>query len=245
MSVPFNSSADHDYVQTGYFENYRLRLQPEARLSSTILPSFLIKYKNPERFLPLSHEKHFNEKIFYNTLHRECFNSCIDTSNTEQCYSNCQSKHLTSVELLKNAVVEDRKYNGVTNYINLREYQKRPNEMGKNIVSDVNFAKKQEYLEEKFKQKVNTEVKTLETGFVDFFNKTYNTAKITTNIFDIYLRGQFPSYINKALKRNDVCSRYAEYKELNEKYGSQISDILESEIKDELTWGHINGEDYE
>lgn len=245
--MAYYSSEDHQNINQvpHYSELIRLRMHPEPKTYKFLPSTFLIKVRNPENFIPYSHQKYFNEKIFYNVYHRECFNSCVDTSSPEQCYSNCQSKHSTSVELFKTAVEEKRKYSPITSYLNLKEYQKRPDEMGKNVISDADYNKKFLDMNRKFREKYSFDANSLETGFMDFFNKTYNTRKITTNIFDIYVKGQYPPYAKEADKRNDVSNRYSEYTQLNEKYGSQINSVLEKEFKEDTTWGHINGDDYE
>jgi hypothetical protein len=224
-----------------YHDVYRLRLLTEPQKYNFLPNSFIIRVKDPENFIPYSLEKHFNEKAFYSILHRECFNSCIDSDETEECYSNCRSKNLTSLQLFKKSVEENRKWNPITSYINLREYQKRPAEMGKNVPSDTDYYVKYEYLRSKLFNKTDFKNKGLNKVFT---NAIGHSKAATTNIFNLYLSGKFPPYTQKALDRNNIKERYEEYVKLNEKYGQQVDELMNSK-EPELTWGHVSGEDYE
>lgn len=229
------------YPEYNYLDVYRLRLLKEPQKYNFLPNSFIIRVKDPENFIPYKLEKHFNEKIFYNVLHRECFNSCIDSEETEDCYSNCRSKHLTSIQLFKKAVEESRKWNPITSYINIREYQKRPSEMGLNTPSDIDYYAKYNYLKQQVLSKLDFKKEGLNKIFA---NATNLSQRNTTNIFNLYLSGKFPPFTQKALDRNNIKSRYEEYVKLNEKYGEQLDELVNSK-EPELNWGHVSGEDYE
>ena len=101
-------------------------------------------WEDPNKFIPTRMHKTFNQKMFYNFVHRECFNSCISLTNqsfkpdlTEtSCYDNCRSKHLSSMGIFSDIVLYRRKWDGFMSFINMREYQKDPDEMGKLIPTD-------------------------------------------------------------------------------------------------------------
>jgi hypothetical protein len=229
------------YPGYNYYDVYRLRLLTEPQKYNFLPNSFIIRVKDPENFIPYKMEKHFNEKAFYSILHRECFNSCVDTDEVEECYSNCRSKHLTALQLFKKSVEESRKWNPITSYVNLKEYQKRPAEMGKNVPSDTDYYVKYEYLRNKLLSKIDFKNKGLNKVF---YNATGMSKEGVHNIFNLYLSGKFPPYTQKALERNNIKGRYEEYVKLNELYGQQANDLLNSK-EPELTWGHVSGEDYE
>lgn len=138
----------HDNLDSENFypEKLRLRQIDAPKTYTFIAPTYLINVPNPLSFLPHRQIKSFNDKVFFNSIHRECFNSCIDSENENQCYLNCQSKHLASIQLLKTAIEERRKYDPYNSYLNLREYHKRPEEQGVNIPSDNDFSYKLKWI---------------------------------------------------------------------------------------------------
>lgn len=136
-------------------EIYRLRKIDDPKRYHFIAPSFIKKYKNPLNFLPYKYVTHFNEKIFYNLIHRECFNSCVNTDNEEICYSNCQLKTLTSIELFKTAIEENFKNDIINSVLNLEEYHKRPEDIGQNIPSDNNYSFKINWIYRNFDNNYN------------------------------------------------------------------------------------------
>ncbi len=158
----FHNHFDYSNV---YAEKLRLRQIDAPKSYSFIAPTYLINVPNPLSFLPKRQIKSFNEKVFLNTLHRECFNSCIDTENEDQCYTNCQSKHLASIQLLKTAIEERRKYDPFNSYFNLREYHKRPEEQGVNIPSDNDFTYKLNWVYKNNSEGLSHNVKGLEEIF--------------------------------------------------------------------------------
>lgn len=232
---------------TDLFSSYNLlevlqrsKLDPPKKYS--YLPAtFMKRVQEPENFIPSKMAKHFNEIMFFNTLHRSCFNSCVNKEDTKTCYKNCQSKHLTSIELFKTAIEEDRKWNKITSFINVREYQKRPQELLKNTLSDTDYSKKSKYLIDQFV----TETKLNANNLNDVFSSAVKQIHpLKTNIFSLYFQGMFPHYTRKAIERSGVANRYEEYKQLLEQYESQVKSELEKR-ESEFSWGSVNGEDYE
>ena len=64
--------------------------------------SYKLNWEDPHKFIPDRMVSDFNQKLFINFIHRECFNSCINSSSSlseteRQCYNNCQNKHLSSL----------------------------------------------------------------------------------------------------------------------------------------------------
>lgn len=223
-----------------YDEMYRLYTVKEQSSYSSLPHSFIIRTRDPDHFIPRNMTKYFNEKVFYN-MHRQCFNACVDGENDRECYSNCKNKNLTSLELFKTAVEQQRKWNPITSYINVREYQKRPVEMGKNVPSEVDYYAKMKYIQEQYQNERTGHL----TGLNDLFRGATNFfSPQKTNIFKMYMSGLFPSYTKKAIERNDITSRYEEYMKLNEEFGSKLDEILK-EKEGEYSWGHITGEDFE
>lgn len=135
-----NTPLDFETRSRLYQEKMRLRTIKEPKVYDFIPLNYIIRVQNPLNFIPYKLVPHFNEKMFFNYLHRECFNSCVESEN--DCYVNCQSKHSTALELFKNAVESKRKWEPVNSYINLREYHKRPEDQGKNVPSDSNYTYK-------------------------------------------------------------------------------------------------------
>lgn len=177
-----------------YAEKMRLREVEAPKTYDYLPPTFLIKTRNPLNFIPMRLVKHFNERIYANFLHRECFNACLDNENDNQCYLNCQNKHLTSIELFKRAVEENRRWEPINSYVNLREYQKRPNELGKNVVSDSNYSLKHKDLQSKFKDGITHETNALDEVFAgqniketpsssNVFGKDVNWGHVTEKDF--------------------------------------------------------------
>lgn len=232
---------------TDFFSSYNLlevlqrsKLDPPKKYS--YLPAtFMIRVQEPENFIPSKMAKHFNEIMFFNTLHRSCFNSCVNKEDVQTCYKNCQSKHLTSIELFKTAIEEDRKWNKVTSFINVREYQKRPQELLKNTLSDTDYSKKSKHLLDQFVTETKRNVNNLNDVFSSAVKQIH---PLKTNIFSLYFQGMFPHYTRKAIEGSGVANRYEEYKQLLEKYESQVKSELEKR-ESEFTWGSVNGEDYE
>ena len=232
MNKPYDSSENRNLLQVK---------EPRVYTKSTLPNTFAIKINQPENFIPDMWKKHFNEKMFYNVLHRECFNSCIDSENPKESYLNCRDKHSASIAIFKTAVEEKRKWNFLGSIINLREYQKRPDQIGKNIPSDVDYYAKTKYIN----KQLQDEKELLTSGLDNVFKGASNLfSKEKTNIFKMYVSGLFPPNTKKALERNNVQGRYEEYMKLNEKYGERIDELMNSK-EAEYTWGHIDGEDYE
>ena len=214
---------------------------PKTYNKSNLPNTFAIRLKQPENFIPDNWKKHFNEKMFYNVLHRECFNSCIDIENSKDCYLNCKDKHSASIEIFKTAVEEKRKWNFFGSIANFREYHKRPQDIGKNVPSDVDYYAKTNYI----KDQLNQEKQQLTSGLDDVFKGASNLfSREKTNIFKMYVSGLFPPNTQKALERNNIQGRYEEYMKLNQKYGEKIDELMNSKDQ-EFTWGHIDGEDYQ
>lgn len=230
----------NDYNYFDYNDIYRLRKISPPQTHFCIPPSFLIRVHDPENFIPYNMVNYFNEKIFYNLLHRECFNACIDNSDSKQCYLNCRSKHLTSIELFKKTIEEHRKYKPIDSYVNLEEYQKRPKDMGKEIPKDSDYYAKEKYYRDQFLEELPSAGKGLDRIFQKA-SKDYSVQK--TNIFKLYVSGLFPPRTQKAIERNNTKERYQEYVKLNEEYGSKLDELLNSK-ESEFNWGHIQGDDY-
>ena len=111
--------------------------------------TFKLNWDQPEKFLPDHMIESFNQRIFNNFLHRECFNSCITNSSSLvqseiDCYNNCRNKHLYSVGIFRDILMTRRKWKGFKNYINIREYSREPEEMGTDIPTEP--MKRQNYL---------------------------------------------------------------------------------------------------
>jgi hypothetical protein len=201
--------------------------------------TFKLRWDQPEKFLPDYLINTFNQKLFNNFLHRECFNSCVTNSNSltdeeQACYKNCQSKHLYSMGVFKDILMTRRKWRGFRNYINIKEYSRTPEEMGTDAPTDP--LRRKEYL--KYNQWVKD--KDAKYGLPKLFdNDKFNVE--AKNIFDFYLEGRYTtdSNVDKD-KRKDF---YNEYKELTEVYGDKVNELLKGKInlKD---WKNIPGEDF-
>ena len=200
---------------------------------------YKLRWDQPEKFLPDYLINSFNQKLYNNFLHRECFNSCITNSNSltseeQTCYKNCQSKHLYSMGIFKDVLMTRRKWRGFRNYINIKEYSRVPEEMGTDAPTDPIM--RQQYL------KYNRYQKDKEAKYG--LSKIFDGDKFKVeakNIFDFYLEGRYTtdSNIDKE-KRKDF---YNEYKELTEVYGDKVHELLKGKI-DLKDWKNIPGEDF-
>lgn len=220
-----------------YFTTY------EAPKTYSYIPeSYKLVWPEHDKFLPSVMEKSFNQKMHYNFLHRECFNSCVTDSSslskTElNCYKNCQSKHSYSMGTFKSILLAKRKWKGFLNFVNVKEYSRRPEEMTTGIPTDpmMNLAyyKAVEELKD-----IN-----LKSGIIDLFGGSNVETK---NIFDMYLEGRLAqnSQAEKEHlkeKRKDI---YNEYQELNDKYGDKIQELLKKRVNLK-NWRGIPGDDWE
>lgn len=195
-----------------YAEKMRLREVESPKKYDSLPPTFITKTINPLNFIPVRFVKHFNERLYSNYLHRECFNACIDSENDNQCYLNCQNKHLTAIELFKVAVEEQRKWDPISSFINLREYQKRPSELGQNIVSDSNYSLKHKELQSKFKDGITHNTHALD----EIFSGDKVKEVPNTNLFNLYLNAKFPQLIQLAVDRTKQSWGYVAEKDYAE-----------------------------
>jgi hypothetical protein len=201
--------------------------------------SYKLRWDQPEKFLPDYMIGTFNQRMFNNFLHRECFNSCVTKSATlsqpeASCYNNCRSKHLYSMGLFKDILMTQRKWKGFRNFINLKEYSRSADEIGTNIPTDP--LRKKEYLAYKEYHK-NLPAR---SGIEQLFGYAPQKEK---NIFEYYLDGRFPkdSKTGQEFEEQNRRDRYTEYKELCEKYGEKVQEMLKGKKK---SWEGIPGEDY-
>ena len=205
--------------------------------------SFKLIWEDPHKFIPDKMLNHFNEKMFINFIHRECFNSCLTktsslTENEINCYKNCQNKHLMSIGTFKEALMSRRKWRGWKNYVSLKEYSRTPEEMATDFPTDPilrgEFLKHKD-LQFEAKQK---------TGLRELFAARKEPEK-NISIVDLYFKGRFPSDSKVAKeklanRRKDI---YNEYLELNEKYGDRINELLKKKVN-MADWKDVPGDNW-
>jgi len=217
-----------------HYQNYS-----EPKQYKTLPDSYKNVWEDPECFIPKKMHRTFNQQMFYNFIHRECFNSCINKTNVSNqpnkteifCYENCRNKHLSSLGIFKHAILTKRKWNGFLDFVNLREYQKDPDEMGELIPTDI-FLRGHIRIVRSMKEHVH-----LSGGLNDLFG-IKEPKQI--NIFEYYLLRPGTSFLPKPTKPEEKGS-YEHYKELSEKYGAVISEKLNQvNVKD---WKGIPGDD--
>lgn len=208
---------------------------------SYIPESFKLHNEDPDKFLPDRMLKQFNEKMFYNFLHRECFNvSVTDSSSltdTEQkTYSNCLTKHLNSIGIFRDVVLAKKKWRGFQNYISIKEYSRSPEEMTTNIPTDPALRAAYYNYERHLK---GMEAK---NAFIDLFGVS---KRKQTDIFQMYLNGVYAP--GSKMEADDLAAerkdKYNEYKELNAKYGDRIQALLKRRVNPK-DWKEIAGENF-
>jgi hypothetical protein len=202
--------------------------------------TYKLRWDQPEKFLPDYMIGTFNQRMFNNFLHRECFNSCVNrgtslSQDEKTCYSNCRSKHLYSMGLFKDILMTQRKWKGFRNFINLKEYSRVPDEMGTNVPTDLR--RRKDFLEWKDYHKHYN----VRHGLREIFG--YKKPE-EQNIFDYYLEGRFTkdSLTGQEFDENSRKDRYNEYKELSEKFGEKVHDMLKG--RKTKGWVGIPGEDF-
>jgi hypothetical protein len=200
---------------------------------------YKLRWDQADKFLPDYMIGTFNQRMFNNFLHRECFNSCITkgeklSSDEQVCYNNCRNKHLYSMGIFKDILMTNRKWKGFRNFINIREYSRTPDEMATNIPTDT--IRRQDYLNWKDYHK-NFHAR---HGLLDIFGYKKSSE---SNIFDYYLEGRFTndSVTGQEFDQKSRKDRYNEYKELSEKFGEKVQELLKGKKK---TWAGIPGEDF-
>lgn len=205
--------------------------------------SFKLIWEDPHKFIPDKVLSQFNERMFLNFIHRECFNSCLTNSATlseyeKSCYKNCQNKHLMSLGTFKEALMARRKWRGWKNYVSLKEYSRTPEEMATDFPTDPiirgELLKHQE-MQFEAKQKI---------GLRELFNSK-KEPKNTMTIFDLYFKGRFPadSKVAKEKEANQRKDIYNEYRELSEKYGDRIAELLKKKVNMN-DWKDVPGDNW-
>lgn len=221
-----------------HYDNYE-----KPKTWSYIPETYKNQWRDPNKFIPNDMKRSFNQQMYYNFLHRECFNSCLSSNNKStmpstqelSCYENCKNKHLSSLGIFVNAILSKRKWDGFLNFINLREYQKDPDEMAKLVPHDpflrssiIEYRAFQEYLE-------------VNKGVNEVLNSTEFEKPMS--IFEFYLFKPVPEF-SKRYKAilNKTIGDYEHYKQLTEKYGHIIKEkYSNADVND---WEGIEGDDW-
>ena len=150
--------------------------------------TYKIQWDDYDQFLPKNMTSIFNKKIYYNFLQRECFNSCIQSASSDaisdeerSCFNNCRSKHLASLGIYERVTMAKRKWNGILSFVNLAEFNKKPEEMNKMIPTDP-------YLTSAMEFNVIVRRNALQScGLYKLFGHKSNT--ISPNLFEFYAMG--------------------------------------------------------
>jgi len=241
--MEFGNYADYRKLIPNYPKLFFTTFE-KPKYYENIPDSYNIQWDDPHKFIPDKYLSNFNQRMFVNFIHRECFNSCVNyssnLSNEETiCYENCKNKHLSSLETFKNILLERRKWKGWKNFVALKEYSRIPEEMGTDFPTDPQrrheiYDKQEETF--MLKQKI---------GLREALNSEFSTDEKQT-IFDVYLNQENPPLYSKAgleIKAKEREDKYNEYKELNEKYGSQVADLLKQKVNIK-NWKDVPGEDW-
>lgn len=235
---------DHYRSAIPNFPHLFFRTFDKPKVYDYIPETFKMKWEDPHKFIPDRMLSHFNQRTFINYIHRECFNSCVNTNAAlseaeKSCYENCKNKHLSALGTFKEALLQNRKWKGWKNFINLREYERTPEEIGTVYPTDPH---RRADLETKKELKFMSDQS---RGLREALNSEFESPVEESTVFDEYLKGKYPaeSLVGKhkaSQQRKDV---YNEYKELNEKYGAQVAELLRSKVnmKD---WKDIPGDDW-
>jgi hypothetical protein len=219
----------------------------EPKTYDYIPETYKISWEEPHKFIPTRMQRSFNQQLFYNFLHRECFNSCLSKSNKTNvpnsnelmCYENCRNKHLSSIGIFSDIVLSKRKWGGFLSYLHLREYQKDPDEMGKHIPFDPFLRQSIFYLRK------NNQIEDMQKGFYDIFNlDTTNVKKMST--FEYYLYGPAPKTSQKYQNMmNEIKNKgdYVHYQELLSKHGKEFNNYFNQVEANQ--WKDIEGDDFQ
>jgi hypothetical protein len=209
------------------------------KVYSFIPQSYQLNWEDPNKFIPDRLFKYFNQKIYYNFLHRECFNSVVLPGNTlseieKQQYANCQNKHSGSLGIFRDIIVAKRKWQGFKHYINVKEYSRSPEEMTSSIPTDPLLKGAYLHYVEVLK---NDKVK---QGLPDLLG-LHTPHK--SDIVHAYLSGTYLPDSKLAKSKEERNDKYTEYKELSAKYDSQIRELLKKRVNIK-NWKDIIGEDF-
>ena len=243
MSAEFHNIDLYRGAITGFPHQY-FRTFEKPKFYDYIPETYKMKWEDPHKFIPDRMVSQFNQKMFLNYIHRECFNSCVSDSSSltqdeKDCYNNCKNKHLSVLGTFEKVLVQQRKWKGWKNFLNVKEFSRTPEEIGTTYPTDP--AKRAELVDKKEREFMNKQT----LGLREALNSEFEETKEERTIFDVYMKGEY-TYDSKVGKerlskrRNDI---YNEYKELNEKYGAQVAEMLKSKVnlKD---WKDIPGDEW-
>jgi len=151
-------------------------------------------------FVPRSMVKSFNRKVYYNFIQRECFNSCIQSSDLSvsdeerSCFNNCRSKHLSSLGLYEKITLARRKWNGILDFVNLYEFNKKPENMGHLVPTDPILLSTLDFHTVVRRNALQS------SGFASLFNT--RTFGLSPNLFEFYKMGYQPETSNAYVRDN-------------------------------------------
>jgi hypothetical protein len=228
-----------------HIPNWVFRTFEKPKVYDYIPETFKNKWEDPHKFIPDRMLGHFNQRVFLQHIHRECFNSCVNSSaalsdQEKSCYDNCRNKHLSAIGTFKEVLLQNRKWKGWKNFVNLREFERTPEEIGTIFPTDP-------YRRASIEDKRESEFSRKQThGLREVFNSEFEDPVENSNVFDEYMKGRYPEDSLVGQNRNGKKRRdiYNEYKELNEKYGAQVVELIRSKIniKD---WKDVPGDDWQ
>ena len=121
----------------------------------------------------------------------------------------------------------------------MKEYSRTPEEIATDFPTDPRTrAKIEDQKEQEFMNKQKL-------GLREALNSEFEDEKETISIFDVYMNGKYTA--DSKLGQQKLASRrkdiYNEYKELNEKYGAQVAEMLKSKVNMKH-WKDIPGDDW-
>ena len=225
------------------FPHQFFRTYEKPKYYDYIPESYKLKWEDPHKFLPDRMVNQFNQRIFLNFVHRECFNSCVQgtaalSEAESNCYNNCKSKHLSSLGTFKEILQERRQWKGWKNFLNVQEYSRTPEEIATNYPTDPMLRSKLVDDQEKEFMKKQT------MGLREALNSEFAKDEKAT-IFDVYMNGKYThdSRVGKERKAALREDFYNEYKELNQKYGAQVAEMLRVKVNTK-DWKDVPGDDW-
>lgn len=159
------------------------------------------KWEDFDLFLPRTMTQSFNRKIYYNFLQRECFNSCIQSANSgsvsdeeKSCFNNCRNKHLSSLGIYEKVTMAKRKWNGILDFVNLTEFNKKPEDLGHLIPTDPNLLSIIEFHTYVRRNALQA------SAFAELFNNPQFAGQ--PNMFEFYKMGYQPETSNAFYRDN-------------------------------------------
>ena len=207
-----------------YYQD-QLKIIQTPKTFDKVPETYKISHRQYDKIVPDSERRVFNENIFYNLIHRECFRSCQDikssvlSSKEVDCFSNCQSKHLASVGIFERLTLFNRRIRGTTDFLDMNEYETSPQDMGRYYPTDDIL--KHQLAKHRYERSLATEHEKKVQDIVYKNNKNNTLLDLLEGV-------------------NKQSSQYQEYLQLKTKYADKLNERFEGKA----SWDNIDGDNF-